>query len=238
MRIVSDDKTIRRNSQIGKYTLTAGMVLLVGALVINIMALTRPQDANLLTYVIAAFFVGFTLTNIGTVFNNRWGRRPDRVLADGLKGLDERWTFYNYRLGASHVLIGPGGPIVLVPKFQAGPVEFNGKRWTNPGGRRSFFGLMNPDPLGNPVAEANAEAETLKRFVQKHEPNLDIEPQPIVVFVHPRAEVSAKDSPIPALHIKQLKEHIRRLPKNPDFSPRAIAALVEHKQDGAAKKPA
>ena len=226
MRIVSNDKLIKRNTQIGKYALLAGMALLVGALVINILALTRPQETQLLTFVIAAFFIGFMLTNIGTVFNNRWGRRPDRALAEGLKGLDERWTLYNYKLGASHVLVGPGGALVLVPKYQTGPIELKGTRWTNPGARRTMFGLMNPDPLGNPVAEASADIESFKRHVKKHAPELDLEPEAIIVFVHPKAELAAKDSPITALHIKQLKEHVRRLPKLPDFSPKAVAELA------------
>src|SRR6476660_4521348 len=109
MRIVSNVKLIRRNTAIGKYSLWVGTALLVGALVINLLAFSRPQDSSLIAYVIAAFFVGFTLTNIGTLFNNRWGRRPDRGLAEALKGLDDKYTLYNYRLGAPHVLVGPSG---------------------------------------------------------------------------------------------------------------------------------
>jgi hypothetical protein len=226
MRIVSNDRLIRRNTAIAKYASLAGMVLLVGALVINIMALTRPQDASLLTYVIAAFFVGFTLTNIGTVFNNRWGRRPDRALAELLKGLDDRYTLYSYQLGASHVLAGPSGVIVLHPKYQTGEINYTGQRWQNPGQRRGFFGLFNNDPLGNPVLESAGEVETFNRYVKKRAPELAVEPQALVVFMHPRAEVSARGAPIPVLHAKQLKEYIRKLPRNPEFSPGAIHALA------------
>ena len=229
MRIVADDRLIRRNSQIAKYTTFGGLALLVGALVINILLLTRPDQPSLLIYVMVAFFVGFTLTNIGTLFTNRWGRRPDRALADALKGLDERYTLYNYRLGASHVLAGPPGPIVLVAKYQTGPVQFDGRRWTNPGGRRGVFGLFNPDPLGNPVAEAASEVEALNRFVKRHQPELALVPQAVVVFMHPKAEVSAKDTAVPVMHAKQLKEYIRRLPRDPAFRPKELAALAEPK---------
>jgi len=227
MRIVADDRLIRRNSQIAKYTTFGGLALLVGALVINILLLTRPDQPSLLIYVMVAFFVGFTLTNIGTLFTNRWGRRPDRALADALKGLDERYTLYNYRLGASHVLAGPPGPIVLVAKYQSGPVQFDGRRWSNPGGRRGVFGLFNPDPLGNPVAEAASEVEALNRFVKRHQPELAIVPQAVVVFMHPKAEVSAKDTAVPVMHAKQLKEYVRRLPRDPAFRPKELAALAE-----------
>jgi hypothetical protein len=214
MRIVSNDKLIRRNSAIGKYSLWAGTALLIGALVINLLAFTRPNDTSFITYVIAAFFVGFTLTNIGTLYNNRWGRRPDRGLSEALKGLDDRFTLYNYRLGAPHVLAGPAGVIVLHPKYQVGPVIYDGKRWQNPGARRMLFGIFNPDPLGNPITETASEVDAFNRFLKKQAPDLQIAPQALIVFLSPRAEVDAKDSAIPALHVKQVKDYVRKLPKD------------------------
>ncbi len=214
MRIVTNEKLIRRNVAIGKYSLWAGTALLVGALVINLLAFTRPNDTSFITYVIAAFFVGFTLTNIGTLYNNRWGRRPDRGLSEALKGLDDKFTLYNYRLGAPHVLAGPSGIIILHPKFQIGPVIYDGKRWQNPGARRMMFGLFNPDPLGNPVAETAGELEAFNRFIQKRTPDLKVVPQALIVFLSARAEVEAKDSAILALHVKQLKDYVRKLPKD------------------------
>src|SRR5258708_39316410 len=133
MRIVSNETLTRRNSAIGKYSLWAGTALLVGALVINLLAFTRPNDTSLITYVIGAFFVGFTLTNIGTLFNNRWGRRPDRGLTEALKGLDERYTLYNYRLGAPHVLVGPAGGIAPQPQNHVWPGGYNGQKRPQPG---------------------------------------------------------------------------------------------------------
>jgi hypothetical protein len=225
MRIVSNVKLIRRNTAIGKYSLWVGTALLVGALVINLLAFSRPQDTSLIAYVIAAFFVGFTLTNIGTLFNNRWGRRPDRGLADALKGLDDRFTLYNYRLGAPHVLAGPAGVIVLHPKYQIGPVIYNGQRWANPGARRMMFGLFNPDPLGNPVAETAGEVEAFNRFIKKQAPDLQVAPQALIVFLNPRAELDARDSAIPALHVKQLKDYVRKLPKDTAVSSANLTRL-------------
>jgi hypothetical protein len=118
MRIITNDRLVKRNSAIGRYSLLGGTVLLIGALVINLLAFTRPEQTTLLFYVIGAFFVGFTLTNIGTLFNNRWGRRPDKGLADALKGIDNRYSLYNYRLGAAHVLTGPSGIVVMQHKYK------------------------------------------------------------------------------------------------------------------------
>ncbi|MCC6188315.1 MAG: hypothetical protein IT318_04745 [Anaerolineales bacterium] len=225
MRIVTNEKLIKRNSQIGRYSVLVGTVLLIGALVINLLAFTRPNDSALLFYVIAAFFVGFTLTNIGTLFNNRWGRRPDKGLADSLKGLDDRYALYSYRLGASHLLAGPSGLLVLVPKYQTGPVEYDGKRWRNPGARRIMLGLFNPDPLGNPILEAASEVEAFSRFANRHDLKTPLVPQAMVVFLHPRAEVSANAAPLPVLHFKQLKDTIRRLPRDAAATPAELSRL-------------
>ena len=228
MRLITNQNLVKRNLWIGKYAFIAGMALLVGAFAINLYALSQPQNPQLVLYAFAAFLTGFTLTNLGTFFNNRWGRRPDKGLADALRGLDDRYTLYNYRLGASHVLVGPSGVHVLLPKYQSGPIAFANGKWANPGQSRGlFFGLMARDPLGNPAVEAAAEAEGLSHFLKKRAPELDLAPQPLIVFLHPRAEVDAKDSPVPAVYFKQLKEHLRRHPKGPTLSPLAQTELEQ-----------
>ena len=60
--------------------------------------------------------------------------------------------------------------MVLKPKFQFGPVLFDGKRWQNPGARRIAFGLFNSDALGNPVVEAAEDVQAFTRFLQKRAP--------------------------------------------------------------------
>jgi hypothetical protein len=229
MRVVANEKLVKRNVQVGKYASIGGMGLLVVALVVNLLALTRDpaESATLITYVLIAFFAGYTLSNIGKVYNERWARRPDRGLVEALKGLDERYTLYNFRLGAAHVLTGPSGAFVLHPKYQTGPILYDGKRWQNPGVRRGLFGLGGGSALGNPVQEAAGEVQAFHRFLKKNAPDLDVSPEPIIVFMHTRAELSVKDTPVPPLHFKQLKDYIRKLPKDLDFSPMRLAQLVE-----------
>jgi hypothetical protein len=236
MRLVTDQKRVKRNITVGKYAFTAGMALLVGALVINFLALNRPDDPQMVIYAFAAFLIGFTLTNVGTYFNNRWGRRPDKGLAEALRGLDDRYTLYNYRFGASHVLAGPNGLHVLIPKYQFGLIQYANGKWTHPGRPRGlFFGMASRDPLGNPGAEAAAELNQLTTFLQKRVPELKVAPQALIVFLNPRAEVSAKESPIPALHVKQLKDYLRRLPKGAAL-PAQTQAEMEAKLGLAATK--
>jgi len=215
MRIITNTKLAERNVNLGKWASYGGIALLVAALFANLYALFgRPNDTQLIIVVFALFIVGYLLSNVGMFVNNRWARRADKGLADALRGM-EKYTLYNYRLGASHVLAGPSGVYVLHPKYQAGPIEYVDGKWTHPGAppRRLFNFFAPREVLGNPAAEAESEVESLKKFLKKHAPEAQLEPKPLIVFMHTRAMVSAKDSPVTALHVKQLKDYIRRQPK-------------------------
>lgn len=226
MRIVTDLKTVQRNVNIGKYAATGGILLLFGALLLNIYALTRPQDMQLILLVFVAFLVGYTLSNIGGLFNFRWGRRADRGLADALRGVDKQHTLYNHHLGANHVLAGPAGVYVLVPKYQSGPITFENGRWKNPGSRVGLLGFMAPrDALGNPTLEAQAEVEAFKKFLRKHTPELTVEPTPLVVFMNSQAVLEAADAPVTTLHVKQLKDYVRRQAKAQTGAAPSLAPL-------------
>lgn len=222
MRIVTNQKLVKRNSTLGRYALWAGMALLVAALVVNFLAFQRP---DLIYLVLVGFFVGFTLTTIGTMVNNRWGRKADERIAESLKGLDDRYTLYNYRLGAQHVLAGPMGVVVLYPKFHTGPILYDGKKWLNPGARKTAFGLFDPDPLGNPILEAAGEVETLNKFLARRSADVKVPPQAAVVFLSSHAEVQAKSAPLPVLHYKQMKDYVRKLPKDSTATTDQLAKL-------------
>jgi hypothetical protein len=228
MKIISDEKRAERNAKIAQYTLTGGALLLLAALVVNLLALSRPPDATIV-YVLVLFVVGFTLTNIGTFMNQRWGRRPHKALADALRGLDDQFALYSYQLGAAHVFAGPRGVYVLLPKFQYGAIAYDGKRWINPGARRGFLGLGAAEPLGNPPAEATCEIEQLKKYLTKHAPEAadQITPQPLIVFMHTQAQVSADDSPVPVVHLKQLKEYLRKQPKDASNSAAKLESALK-----------
>ena len=227
MRLVIDQKLVDRNTKIGKYSLQAGLVLLVGALIIDIYGFTRPQDTMILFYALGAFFVGLVLTNVSAYYNNRWGRRPDKGLSDALKGIDDRYALYHYRLGAAHVLLGPNGSTVFLPKYQPGPITFEKGKWVAPSAKRGPLGLFTSDPVGNPVAEAAEETASLNKFLKKRAPEVQLAPQAVVVFMHSQADISATDAPLTVLHVKQLKDYIRRLPKDNALPADTMAKLDE-----------
>ena len=114
MNIIKNEKMIRRNARIG------GIVTIVSLVVLGIgmyITFARPEMFSLS---ILALLVGFLLSQVGIFFTNRWGRkpRPDEMLDQSLKGLDDRYSLYHYATPVSHLLIGPAGIWTLHPKTQ------------------------------------------------------------------------------------------------------------------------
>ena len=130
MKIVSNNKLIRRNKKVGNYTTIGSLVILGLGLYLSF---ANPQDPNLFTYSLVCLLVGFLLSQVGIFFGNRWGRspRPDELLNSSLKGLDDKYTLYHYITRVSHLLIGPAGIWVLFPYQQQGMITYNPQkmRW-------------------------------------------------------------------------------------------------------------
>lgn len=209
MRLVTNDSLIKRNAAIGKYAAIGGLVILVAGLFVSF----RPEpELRLVPFVTLA--LGFVLSNVGIYFSNRYLKyRGDQALESNLKGFDDKYHLYNYRLPTPHFLIAPTGIFALVPKFQRGVVTWDGKRWIHKGSN-FFLNLFGQEGLGNPTAEAAGEAEAAAKFLIKKLGDNIPPVQAIVVFCNPEVTVEAKDTPIPAVHIKQLKDYLRKLTKS------------------------
>ena len=111
MKIIRNEALIKRNGRIGQWTSLGALgVLGVGMY----LSFTQP---NLFVYSIGALILGFTMTQVGMYFSNRWGRspRPDEQLDAGLKGLPGDVTIYHYAAPAAHLLVGAMGIWALIP---------------------------------------------------------------------------------------------------------------------------
>jgi hypothetical protein len=132
MDIITNDRLIQRNARIGQVTSIVGLLVLAGGMFISF---TR---AELFLFSLIALVIGFGLSQVGIYFGNRWGRRPrpDEVLDTALKGLDGRYSIYHYSSPTAHLLIGPAGIWVLLPRNQAGEITYDEtkKRWRQKGG--------------------------------------------------------------------------------------------------------
>jgi hypothetical protein len=231
MRLVTNEPLIKRNATIGNYATTAGLVVLVGGLIVSFYG----RDNTSAVVQMIPFFtllIGFILSNLGIYFKNRYGREPrsDVALSAALKGFDDKYHLYNFYLPAPHCLIAPTGVYAITPKFQSGVVQWDGKRWKHKNAN-VFLSFFGQEGLANPNAEAAADAESLAKFLAKKLGG-DIPPvQSLIVFYNDKATIEAENPPIPTLHAKQLKEYLRKLGKGssrqPTLTPEQIAKLDE-----------
>ena len=224
MKIIKNERLIKRNGQIGQWTSLAALVVLGLGMYISF---TR---TDLFIYSIAALLVGFTLTQIGMYMGNRYGRspRPDEKLDAGLKGLQNEFVMYHYTAPASHILVGPAGIWVLLPYHQRGKVTYKKNRWRMSGGGflQSYMRIFGQESLGRPDVEMESDVNAMKKYLAKKLEESDIpEINSLMVFTSDDVEIDAADTPIPSMKLKEMKEFFRRKAKEKGISSTQLAAV-------------
>ncbi|NQU30164.1 MAG: hypothetical protein HQ525_05810 [Anaerolineae bacterium] len=200
MKIISNEKLIKRNAKIGQVTSLSSLVILGVGMYISF------QKPELFSLSIGALLTGFLLSQVGIYFGNRWGRspRPDELIDQGLKGLPDDYTTYHYSSPVPNLLVGPAGVWLLLPYHQNGIIEYDGKRWkANKGGfTQSYMRIFGQENMSRPDLDASAEAEKLTRHLSKQMGEDKIPPiLAVLVFTSKGAEVKADNAPVPTLHL-------------------------------------
>jgi hypothetical protein len=226
MKIVKNEKLLRRNGRIGQWTSLGALGVLGVGMYLSF------QHPELFAYSIGALILGFAMTQVGMYFSNRWGRspRPDEQLDTGLKGLPGEATLYHYVTPVPHLLVGPMGIWILLPFHQGGKVTYEKNRWRLKGGgfMQAYMTLFGQEGLGRPEIDVASLTDSLKRFLTK---SLDEEAVPPInaalVFTSDKAEIDSPQAPMPALHIKKLKDFMRQKSKDGLSSANAISRVKE-----------
>lgn len=229
MKVITNPKKIQRNYKIGLYSSLASLALLIGAAILTLNGLTRPEMS---LYSLIAMIVGFILSQVGVYYANRFGKSPrlDERITQGLKGLDERYTLYHYATPVPHLLVGPAGVWVITSQYQAGTVTYEKNRYRQSG--VGFFSrVIGQESLGRPDLEAQSNQEDMQKFFKKCLPDLPENSQPnvrsVIVFTNPKASVQAYEAPIPTLHVEKLKDFVRRKAKEEPGNLQAIRQVQD-----------
>jgi hypothetical protein len=222
VKVIRNDDYIQKRNKIGRYTSLAGLVVLMAGMFISIFR------AELITYSFVCLLAGFALSQIGIYYGNRFVRpdRPDEALTKALKGLDERYRLYHYQLPTPHVLLAPEACYVFAVYTQSGRVAARGDRWRQSLGWRWLFAWLGQEGLGNPTKAAEFEAESLRRYLAKKLPDVDVPLTPVIVFSHPTVELDVADTSVPVVHVKKLKDWLRNA-KNQGLTSGVRAELVK-----------
>jgi hypothetical protein len=224
MKIIKNEKLIKRNAQIGSWTSLGALVVLGLGMYISF---TRP---GLFIYSLIALLLGFTLTQVGMYMGNKFGRspRPDEKLDAGLKGLQNEFVMYHYTTPVSHLLVGPAGVWVVMPYHQRGQVAFKKNRWHMSGGGflQGYMRIFGQEGLGRPDIEVENEVRSLKKYLLKHMDESEIpEINALMVFTNDEVEVDAEGSPVLAMKLKQLKDFLRQRAKEKKIPAETINKL-------------
>ena len=212
MRIVKNEKLIKRNARIGQYTSFAALAVLGVGMYISV------QRQDLFVYAVVSLILGFAMTQIGMYFSNRWGRspRPDEQLDAALKGLPGDTSLFHYTTPVPHLLVGPAGVWILQTYHQRGKVAYSRNRWRLSGGgfMQAYMSVFGQEGIGRPDVDISTEVNSLKKYLAKQLDEQEIpEIQAALVFTNEAAEIDAADAPMPALKAKQLKDFVRQKAK-------------------------
>ncbi len=214
MRVVTNEKFIARNARLGRYASVASIIILGAGVYLTF---ARP-DLVSLTFVL--LIGGFILSQVGIYFGNRWAKPPrlDIQITKALKGLGRDYTLYHYATPASHLLVGPGGVFVIVPRFQRGTISYRKGKWRQRGGLMLWYWrIFAQEGIGRPDLEIGAEVEAVDRALRKQLPDEDYEAlqpiKPILVFTNPAAVLQEEvaEAPVPTVKIEDLKAAVKRL---------------------------
>lgn len=230
MRVTTNPKLIRRRGRLGMTASLAGIAVLAAGM----FASLRQQY---MWVSLVALILGFVLAQVGSYHLRRWSRspRPDQVLEAGLKGFDDRYHFYSWTLPAPFVLLGPQGIYNIVTKDQTGKITVTGSRWSTKATLARLLLLFGQEGLGNPSAEAQAQAVKLGDWIKAQRPNVAATVQPMVVFIDERAELQINEPSVPVLDTKGIKKWLRGGGKGETLKPADLKVLEALFDEAAAK---
>jgi hypothetical protein len=224
MKIVTDNFMIKRNQRIGQITTISSLLVLALGLFLSFQ-----KNQQLISFSFLALLIGFILSQVGIYFGNRYGRRPrpDELLDDGLKGLDDKYTLYHYVLPSPHLLVGPAGIWILLPFNQGGTITYQKGRWRQKGGN-FYMKLFAQEGISRPDLDIEVTTEKMTKLFTKQLPGFTLPPiQAALVFTNEKTIIACDDAPAPTLLKSKLKEFIRRKAKSDPLPVEVVNQITE-----------
>ena len=230
MRVVINEAQINRYRKISHILF---FVSLAGMGIGFFYTWTQPaaSSTSQISCLILPILLLMTLTSVRLA--NNWIRepRPIDVLSDALKGLGKKYTIFHHLLPAPHVLIGPEGVFAITTIWQERSYRVEGKKWRGDEGLlRKLNGYLRQDLIGNPFQEALFQAQKMQKLVDKVAPDSEVEVQPLIVMINPKATFEAEDPVIPVLYADPKRKPSLRLYLR-DLKPGEAETLSEEAQD-------
>lgn len=188
-----------------------GVVLLAGAVITPIVS-ASPTTIGI-SY--GALIIGFFAFIYGTQQYSKWRRKPraDELLDSTLSRLSDRFALIHYpelgRNSPEHIVVTPGGVVVLTPKDVSGRVSVDGNRWRQHKLIFARFLNLGAPSLGNPTIENELQMDCLEELFDEHAVPGEIEG--VIVFLPDEVQIEMKEPVSTVAHVSELYELIREI---------------------------
>lgn len=219
MKIVRNDKLIKRNAKISQYVLYAALTTLA----IGIYLTLKNKSSESIGWAYLFLIPSYILVQISIAMGSRWSRspRPDEIVAQSLKGLGNEFTLYIHSTAIPHLLIGPAGIWIIKTYYQSGKIYVDQKRSVlkQKGGGNFFTKLFASEGIGNVVRETGDWMKQLEKYFQKRDIASHPEVKAIDVFISPEVVLDVPSFVEPVITSDKLKDFMRRTAKQINLSP-------------------
>ena len=195
MKIVSNHKLIQKNKKVGQYLMFGTLIVVIAVIYFSF---TKPEYFN---YFFPVMIIALFSMQFGSYYSTKFGLspRPDELLSQALKGLDNKYTLYHYITPVSHLLVGPAGLWVLLPYHQGGTITFDSKstRWKQKGGNL-YLKIFGQESLGRPDQQVKSSEKEISKYFSKHLSNIELpEVQSLLVFTSDKAVLEVENASSP-----------------------------------------
>jgi len=213
MKLSINNKLIERNNKIAQLTLYISLALLMIGFIWTLR--NSEPSKSLIGYLI--LIPAYLLVQVSIFMANRWGKspRPDEIVVQALKGLDDKYTLYNYTTGVPHLLVGPIGVWIINPYHHKGEISYNleKKQYQQKGGPNFIAKHFAQEGLPNISREVNSLKRDLDNYLKKNSIIFYENPEVVNLFYSDEIFLKTNNSPDINLKTSKLKDFIRKYVK-------------------------
>jgi hypothetical protein len=232
MRIVRNIGHVKRRRRLGRWAAIVGFLMLASTFLLIFL----PQQ---IVIAYGLLLIGFVAFNFGMQQLGKWSNtarhpRNDLAIDDRLQTLSDKYVLLHYmhfgKKIVEHLLIYPGGLLVLTARDVPGAISADGAKWRRKGSSAlRLFGMSGPQ-LGNPSFDTEASIRLVEDKL--HAGQLEYDVAGTIVFTAPDVTLDVDDADHDAISATDLYEYVRRIEVDPGFKTSERDALVDLLTDG------
>lgn len=205
MKVILDYQILHRRARLSHIASLGGLLILLGSVALS---LWQPSWNTISAIML---FTGFAVSVTGIYYANRWVKkpRPEEVLNEALKGLNDQYRLYHYVLPCDHLLLTPSSLVVIETVALEGYFSYHDGHWKQNWTFSRALRFFVEEKLGDPTARAISCSQMMKEHLVDKIPEAQkIDARAIVVFTNPYAELDIEKAPITICKPNKLRRRL------------------------------